>query len=423
MGIILIGMNHKTAPLHIRERLSLSCDDNSRMLDEIKEISQVHEVMYLATCNRVEVVANIEDSASGVEQLKSFIFSHGNLSHDEMKECLYVYRDHEAVQHLFRVASSLDSMVMGEPQILGQVKDAYRHCLEHKASGIILNKLLHHAFRVAKRVRTETGIANNAVSVSFAAVELAKKIFGYLSGKTVLLIGAGEMSELAAKHLMNNGVSKIIFANRTYENAVRLANDFHGIPVSFDLLEEKLKEVDIVISSTGAPGHIITERIIVDALRRRKNRLIFLIDIAVPRDIDPAVEEIDNVFLYNIDNLQEIVDDNVKNRMREADKAEAIIADEVTNFSNWLNTLEVVPAIVSLRNKADSIIDNELEKSLSWMRDMNEEEKEKIKILASSIVNKMLHDPITRLKEESQNGGADPYVAAIKRLFKLEPDD
>jgi glutamyl-tRNA reductase len=423
MGIILIGMNHKTAPLEIRERLSLSCDDNSRTLDEIKDISQVHEVMYLATCNRVEVVANIEDSVSGLEQLKSFIFSHGNLSHDEMKKCLYVYRDHEAVQHLFRVASSLDSMVMGEPQILGQVKDAYRHCVEHKASGIILNKLLHHAFRVAKRVRTETGIANNAVSVSFAAVELAKKIFGYLSGKVVLLIGAGEMSELAAKHLMNNGVSKIIFANRTYENAVRLANDFHGIPISFDLLEEKLKEVDIVISSTGAPGYIITERIIVDALRRRKNRLIFLIDIAVPRDIDPAVEGIDNVFLYNIDNLQEIVDDNVKNRMREADKAEAIIADEVTNFSNWLNTLEVVPAIVSLKNKADSIINNELERSLSWMRDMNEEEKEKIKILASSIVNKILHDPITRLKEESQNGGADPYVAAIMRLFKLEADD
>jgi glutamyl-tRNA reductase len=423
MGIIVIGMNHKTAPVHLRERLSLSCEDNSRTLDEIKDISQVHEVMYLATCNRVEVVANIEDSVSGVEQLKSFIFSHGNLSHDEMKECLYIYRDHEAVQHLFRVASSLDSMVMGEPQILGQVKDAYRHCVEHRASGIILNKLLHHAFRVAKRVRTETGIANNAVSVSFAAVELAKKIFGYLSGKKVLLVGAGEMSELAAKHLINNGVSKIIFANRTYENAVRLANDFHGIPISFDLLEEKLKEVDIVISSTGAPGYIITERIIVDALRRRKNRLIFLIDIAVPRDVDPAVEEIDNVFLYNIDNLQEIVDDNVKNRMREADKAEAIIADEVINFSNWLNTLEVVPAIVSLRNKADGIINSELEKSFSWMRDMNEEEKEKIRILASSIVNKILHDPITRLKEESQNGGADPYVAAIMRLFKLEVDD
>jgi len=423
MGIIVIGMNHKTAPVHIRERLSLSCDDNSRMLDEIKEFSQVHEVMYLATCNRVEVVANIEDNVSGVEQLKSFIFSHGNLPHDEMKECLYIYRDHEAIRHLFRVASSLDSMVMGEPQILGQVKDAYRYCVEHKTSGIILNKLLHHAFRVAKRVRTETGIANNAVSVSFAAVELAKKIFGYLNGKTVLLIGAGEMSELAAKHLINNGVSKIIFANRTYENAVRLANDFHGMPVSFDFLEEKLKDADIVISSTGAPGYIITERIIVDALRRRKNRLIFLIDIAVPRDVDPAVEEIDNVFLYNIDNLQEIVDENVKNRMREADRAEAIITDEVINFSNWLNTLEVVPAIVSLRNKADGIINNELERSLSWMKDMNEEEKEKIRILASSIVNKMLHDPITQLKEESQNGGADPYVAAIKRLFKLEADD
>jgi len=423
MGIIVIGMNHKTAPVHIRERLSLSCDDNSRTLDEIKKFSQVHEVMYLATCNRVEVVANIEDNVSGVEQLESFIFSHGNLPHDEMKECLYIYRDHEAVRHLFRVASSLDSMVMGEPQILGQVKDAYRYCVEHKTSGIILNKLLHHAFRVAKRVRTETGIANNAVSVSFAAVELAKKIFGYLNGKTVLLIGAGEMSELAAKHLINNGVSKIIFANRTYENAVRLANDFHGIPVSFNFLEEKLKEADIVISSTGAPGYIITERIIVDALRRRKNRLIFLIDIAVPRDVDPAVEAIDNVFLYNIDNLQEIVDENVKNRMREADRAEAIITDEVINFSNWLNTLEVVPAIVSLRNKADGIINNELERSLSWMKDMNEEEKEKIRILASSIVNKMLHDPITQLKEESQNGGADPYVAAIRRLFKLETDD
>lgn len=423
MGIIVIGMNHKTAPLHIRERLSLSCEDNSRTLNEIKDISQVREVMYLATCNRVEVLANIEDNISGVEQLKSFIFSHGNLSHDEMKECLYIYRDHEAVRHLFRVASSLDSMVMGEPQILGQVKDAYRNCVEHKASGIILNKLLHHAFRVAKRVRTETGIANNAVSVSFAAVELAKKIFGYLSGKTVLLIGAGEMSELAAKHLINNGVSKIIFANRTYENAVRLANDFHGIPIGFDLLEEKLKEVDIIISSTGAPGYIITEKMIVEALKRRKNRLIFLIDIAVPRDVDPAVENIDNVFLYNIDNLQEIVDENVKNRLREADKAEAIIADEVTNFSNWLNTLEVVPAIVSLRNKADDIIYSELEKSFSWMKDMKEEEKEKIKILASSIVNKLLHDPITRLKEESQNGGADPYVAAIMRLFKLEADD
>jgi glutamyl-tRNA reductase len=295
--------------------------------------------------------------------------------------------------------------------------------VEQKASGIILNKLLHHTFHVAKRVRTETGISNNAVSVSFAAVELAKKIFGYLHGKTVLLIGAGEMSELAARHLINNGVSRMIFANRTYENAVRLANDFHGIPVDFDFLEDNLKEVDIVISSTGAPGYVITEEMIVKALHRHKNRLMFIIDIAVPRDVDPAVEEIDNVYLYNIDNLQEIVDKNLRSRMEEAEKAETIISEEIINFTNWLNTLEVVPTIVSLKKKSDKVIEEEIEKSLSWTRNLTEEEREKIRILASSIANKILHDPITSLKEESQNSGADPYVAAIKKLFRLEEDD
>ncbi|MCD6153586.1 MAG: glutamyl-tRNA reductase [Syntrophobacterales bacterium] len=419
MSIILIGMNHKTAPLNIRERLSISCEDNDA-LKVIKSISQVREAMYIATCNRVEVLASVEDVEKGLEKLKTFIFSHGNLSRGEMKECLYVYRDVDAVRHLFRVASSLDSLVMGEPQILGQVKDAYRHSVEQKASGIILNKLLHRTFHVAKRIRTETGIANNAVSVSFAAVGLAKKIFGNLRDKTVLLIGAGEMSELAARHLLNNGVNRIIFANRTYENAVRLANDFHGVPVGFDLLEDKLKEVDIVISSTGAPGYIVSEEMIVKALHRHKNRLMFIIDIAVPRDVDPAVEEIDNVYLYNIDNLQEIVDENLRSRIEEAEKAEAIISEEIISFTNWLNTLEVVPTIVSLKRKSEKVIERELEKSLSWMRNLTEGEREKIRILASSIVNKILHDPITSLKEESQNSGADPYLAAVIRLFRLE---
>jgi glutamyl-tRNA reductase len=423
MSIILIGMNHKTAPVNIRERLSISCENNDGTLNVINNILQAGEVMYLATCNRVEVLASMEDVEKGLEKLKAFIFSHGNLSREEMKECLYVYRDADAVRHLFRVASSLDSMVMGEPQILGQVKDAYRHSVEQKASGIILNKLLHHTFHVAKRVRTETGISSNAVSVSFAAVELAKKIFGYLHGKTVLLIGAGEMSELAARHLINNGVSRMIFANRTYENAVRLANDFHGIPVDFDFLEDNLKEVDIVISSTGAPGYVVTEEMIVTALHRHKNRLMFIIDIAVPRDVDPAVEEIDNVYLYDIDNLQEIVDKNLRSRMEEAEKAETIISEEIINFTNWLNTLEVVPTIVSLKKKSEKVIEEEIEKSLSWTRNLTEEEREKIRILASSIANKILHDPITSLKEESQNSGADPYVAAIKKLFRLEEDD
>ncbi len=423
MSIILIGMNHKTAPVTIREKLSLVCDSADTPLYKLKRISQIREAMYLATCNRVEVLARIEDMEGGIEQLKTFILSHGNLTLEELQSCLYVYRGDEAVRHLFRVASSLDSMIMGEPQILGQVKDAYRQCVEHKASGIILNKLLHHTFRVAKRVRTETGIANNAVSVSFAAVELAKKIFGYLDGKSVLVIGAGEMSELAVRHLMTNGVSRIIVANRTYENAVRLANDFHGEPIGFDILDEKLKEVDIIISSTAAPGYVITPEIIVSALRRRKNRLMFMIDIAVPRDIDPAVGDIDNVYLYNIDNLQEIVDDNMKGRLQEAEKAETIISEEIITFSNWLTTLKVVPTIVSLKRKAEDIIAGEIERSGPWVRNLTDDDREKVKSIASSIVNKILHDPITSLKEESLNGGADPYVAAIMRLFRLENEE
>jgi len=423
MNIVLIGMNHKTAPLNIRERLSISCDDEDKILEKIRAIPQVLETLYLSTCNRVEILANVQDYDRAVEKLRAFVFFHGNLSSEELGKCLYIYRDDDAVRHLFRVASSLDSMVMGEPQILGQVKDAYRHCVERKASGIIINKLLHHAFRVAKRVRTETGVAGNAVSVSFAAVELAKKIFASLHGKSILVIGAGEMSELAARHLMNNGATRVVFANRTYENALRLASDFHGEAIDFDMLQDTFSEVDVVISSTAAPGYVVTHEMIASALRRRKNRLMFLIDIAVPRDIDPDVGEIDNVYLYNVDHLQEIVDENIKTRMKEAEKAEAIISEEMVTFSNWLKTLEVVPTIVSLKKKAEDIVEGELEKSLSWMRNLNEEEREKIEILASSIVNKILHDPITLLKEETRNSDADPYVAALMRLFKLEKDE
>ncbi|MBW2651060.1 MAG: glutamyl-tRNA reductase, partial [Deltaproteobacteria bacterium] len=243
------------------------------VFEELKNIPHVREVMYLSTCNRVEALVNMGEAGADVEELKAFITSHGNLSPEEMEKCLYVYRDEDAVRHLFRVASSLDSMIMGEPQILGQVKEAYRLSVKQKTSGVILNKLLHHAFSVAKRVRTETAIANNAVSVSFAAVKLAKKIFGTLERKTVLLAGAGEMAQLAARHLMDNGVDRIIFTNRTYENAVKLANDFHGLPAEFEFLGEKLGDVDIVISSTGSPEYIISRDMVAAALRRRNRSL------------------------------------------------------------------------------------------------------------------------------------------------------
>jgi len=420
MSIALLGINHRSAPLSIRERLSISCGEGGEPFEELKKIPRVGEALYLSTCNRVEVLVNMEGADAGVEDLKDFITAHGNLSPGEMDKCLYVYRDEEAVRHLFRVASSLDSMVMGEPQILGQVKDAYRLCVKEKASGVILNKLLHHAFRVAKRVRTETAIANNAVSVSFAAVELAKKIFGTLGGKRALLVGAGEMAELAARHLVDGGIERMIFTNRTYENAVRLANDFQGLPVEFELLDRQLGEVDIVISSTGSPDCIISADMIESALRRRKNRLLFLIDVAVPRDIEPAAEQIDNVYLYNVDDLQGVVDQNTQGRLEEAHRAQTIIDEEVVKFFGWYATLEVVPTIVDLKGKADQIVKGEMERSHSWMKNLDEDERENIEVLVNSVVNKILHDPVVGLKKESRNGGADPYVAAIKKLFRLK---
>lgn len=420
MKLVLIGMNHKTAPVEIREKLSISFEDGIDPLKEIMKLPHMREAFYLSTCNRVEVLANAMEIEEATRGLKSFIFQHGNLPVEELEPCLYVYRDQDAVRHLFRVTSGLDSMVMGEPQILGQVKDAYRRAVEAGTSGVVLNKILHHAFRVAKRVRTETGIAGNAVSVSFAAVELAKKIFGTLQGKTALLIGAGEMSELAARHLFDRGVGRLYIANRTYERALHMAEAIGGVPVRFDQVAEKLRDADIVISSTGASVYVLTEQMVAAALHRKKNRLLFLVDIAVPRDIEPTAGDIDNVYLYNIDDLQGVVDENLRSRKREAKKAEEIIDEEVLKHLAWINTLQVVPTIVSLREKVDGIIKGELEKTASWIQNLTQEDRKQMEILLNSIVNKILHDPITSLKEESQDKIAVPYIAALRRLFRLD---
>jgi glutamyl-tRNA reductase len=419
MQIVLIGMNHKSAPLDIRERLQLSCGEGDRPLPALMNNAEIREALYLATCNRVEVLARVAGGGEAIEGLKSFIYCQGNLSVAEMDRCLYIYRGLDAVRHLFRVTSSLDSMIMGEPQILGQMKDAYRMAVENGTTGILLNRLSHHAFRVAKRVRTETGIAGNAVSVSYAAVELAKKIFGDLKRKSILLIGAGEMSELAARHLLRQGVGAIHIANRTYARAEEMAAEFQGIPVAFEKFPELLPEVDIVIASTGAPGYIMSAEMVASAFGRRRNRPLFLIDIAVPRDIDPAAGDIDNVYLYNIDHLQDVVDTNREVRRAEAMKAEEIIAEEVAVFESWYNALAVVPTIVSLREKMEGIMKGELERSSSWMKNLNEEERTRVEILTASIINKILHDPMTGLKEESRDKDALPFVAAIRRLFNL----
>ena len=420
MNLLLLGMNHKTAPVEIRERLNIACAEDFNLLGEILAIPGVEEALYLSTCNRVEILVRSREGGGAEERLRELIFRHGNLSGAELARCLYVYRDETAVRHLFRVAAGLDSLIMGEPQILGQVKDAYRQAVEREAAGIILNKLLHRAFRVAKRVRTETGVANHAVSVSYAAVELAKKIFGTLGDKKILLVGAGEMSELAARHLLKHGGDQLFVANRTWERAVGMAADFQGTAVEFPRLGEVLREADIVITSTGAPGYILTGEMVAAALKRRKNRLLFIIDIAVPRDVDPRAGDLENVYLYNMDDLQEIADENMAIRKEEAARGEEIIAAETEEFLAWFDTLAVVPTIVSLREKAEAIIAGELERAEGWLRNLRPEDREEAALLAQAIVNKLLHDPMTSLKEETREGAARAYVAALRRLFRLD---
>ena len=418
--IVLIGLNHKTAPLAVREKVFSGCQEEKDLLESLRSLSGVGEVLYLSTCNRIEIIASVEETEDAGKSLNDFLAQNGGLTPTEVANCFYEYRGEEAVRHIFRVSASLDSLVIGETQILGQVKDAYRQALAQNATGVVLNRLMHCSFRAAKRVRSETAIAVNPVSVSFAAVELAKKIFGSLSGKKILLIGAGEMAELTGTHLIGNGAEEIIVANRSMPQALSLAEKFHGEAVSLDALEEKLIEADIVISSTGAPVYIVTADLIRKIHHQRKNRLLFLIDIAVPRDIDPAASSLENVYLYNIDNLQDIVDENMNIRKKEAIKAEMIVEEEITRYVSWQKEQESVPTIVSLRNKAEEIVRTEMDKAAGWMQKLDKEEREKVGSLVNSIVNKLLHTPVAALKEESSEFSSKDIVATARRLFRLD---
>ncbi len=420
--IVLIGLNHKTAPVKIRERFNVVCLDTSGPLADLARIRSLKESFYLSTCNRMEVLfttSGLDNGISGVVGLLADIYGQTGSA---LKPHLYTYIDQDAVKHLFRVACSLDSMVVGEPQILGQIKDAYRQATEVKTSGVILNRLLHKSFSVAKRVRTETRIGSSAVSISYAAVELAKKIFGELKGKKALLIGAGEMAELAAEHLLSNGVERIVVANRTLERALALAKRFNGSTVPWEELVEELTWVDIIISSTGSTEPILTGEQVKKRMRARRNRPLFFIDIAVPRDIDPGMNRIDNVYLYNIDDLQGIVEINRAERLKEAARAEHIIATEALKFDAWLRTLEVVPTIVSLREKAEQIREAEVHKTLSQLDSLSGEDIEAIHVLTQSVVKKLLHDPILFLKRTSNRSRKDFYLDVARKLFHLDED-
>jgi len=347
----------------------------------------------------------------------------GGISVEKFHSNLFFHEDRDAVRHIFRVASSLDSMVVGEPQILGQIKDAYSQATRQKTAGVVLNRLMHRAFHVAKRVRTETGISDAAVSVSYAAVELAKKIFYDLTGKKVLLIGAGEMAELAARHLLHQGVDSIKVANRTFQRAVEVAENFKGSAVSFEEIESQLQEVDIVVSSTASTEYVITYDLVKGSLKKRRNRPLFFIDIAVPRDVDPRVNELGNIYLYDIDDLRGIIQVNMAQRRQEAFKAERVVEEEVLKFEKWLKTLEVVPTIVSLKEKAEAIRQAEIRRSLAGDEAFSPSQMKILETLTLSITEKIMNDPILTLKRKSDRPTRDVYLDMTRKLFNLDQDD
>ncbi|RII29458.1 MAG: glutamyl-tRNA reductase [Geobacter sp.] len=420
MNIIVVGLSHKTATVEIREKVAFSPNVIEKPLRELVALDDIIEGIIVSTCNRVEIYATTRDIAGGIARVRRFLADYHHIPFELVDPHLYSYHSEAAIRHVFRVASSLDSMVVGEPQILGQIKTSYGYAAEYKSSGIILNRFLHKAFSVAKRVRTETKIASSAVSVAFAAVELAKKILGDLSDKTVMLIGAGEMCELAAKHFLNSGARGVMVTNRTFEKAERLAEEFGGEAVNFEEMFVHLHRADIILSSTGAPHIIIGPKDVEDVIRRRKFKPMFFIDIAVPRDIDPKVDDLESAYLFTVDDLQEIVQANLAQRNREAEKAEEIIRQEIGQFYKWLSSLEVTPTIVALRTHFDEIRRAELSRTVSGWKDLPPEAEKRLDTLTMAIMNKLLHTPTTVLKQAGQGGRVDLYVDALRQLFDLE---
>jgi len=422
MNLVLVGVNHKTAPVELREKLGCLFPEIGDAYRLLKSLPAVQEVLFYTTCNRVEVLCVSEAYDEAVGELREFLSRHPDLAPEVLDRCLYVWQDLEAVQHFFRVAASLDALVVGEPQILGQIKAAYRQAVEHRATGAILNRLLHKTFAVAKKVRTETGIGDHAVSVSYAAVSLGRKIFGDYRGKTVLMIGAGEMAELALEHLKGQGVARIVVANRTLERGLKLAQRFHGEAVSLEELETQLLGADIIISSTGSPHYLLTCEQVKSAMRRRKQRPLFLIDIAVPRDLDPKINDLDNVYLYNIDDLKLVVEHNRQKRREEAVKAERLIQAEALKFMDWLASLAVYPTIIALREKAERICQAELKKTLSHLGNVSPEQRQALEVLLQSTTQKLLHDPIMFLKRNHDRKRAHLELDLVRRLFNLNSE-
>ena len=420
MNFQLIGVNHNTAPVEVRERLAVP---DSRLPDALQRFVKhpgVDEGMVISTCNRVELLAR---TRNGHADLRGFLQEYFQVPTADYASHLYEYRGDDAIRHLFRVASSLDSMVVGEAQILGQVKEAYATARAVGAVHSQLDLLLTRAFAVAKKVRTETAVGSSAVSVASVAVELAKKIFGSLKGKKVYLVGAGKMSELAARHLIAHGAGAIFVANRTYERATQLASKFEGQAIRFEELYNTCDRADIVITSTGAPVAIFRREHGELFLERRRNRPMFFIDIAVPRDVDPSMNKLDGIFVYDIDDLQQAVASHVADRKKEAEHAESIVNQEVVRFNARLQTLDVAPTIVSLQDHLETIRQAEIDRVRGRLGALTPEQELAVETLTRGIVNKIMHTPVTTLKTAAREAEATTLVDVVRRLFNLQEKD
>ncbi len=420
MKLLVAGVSHKTAPVEIRERLAFPETGLAAALLLLKEQPGISEAMILSTCNRVEISVTGDPQLDLEAAAEEFLAGSHGASREELDPYLYRYEGRDAIEHLFRVAASLDSMVVGEPQILGQMKTAYAAAKTQGTVCGLLDMIVSRAFSVAKRVRSETGIGQMAVSISYAAVELARKIFGSLEGRKVMIVGAGKMSELSARHLRRSGASHIFVTNRTHERALELAQLFQGTPVEYSRFLAMMPEVDIVITSSGAPHYILERGDMQQIMKARRNKPIFLIDIAVPRNIEPAVNNVDNVFLYDIDDLQEVVNANLRERQKEAGRAEEIVSSEVEKALGRLKVQEVTPTIVSLQEHLEEIRSAEIERMRKKLGPLTAQQEEAVDALTRSIVNKIAHLPITELRRHAASPEGTHVIAAIRKVFHLK---
>jgi glutamyl-tRNA reductase len=422
LDLVIVGLSHHTAPIAVREKLSLANGTSEQLLAGMVSAPSVREVVLLSTCNRVEVIACCDQGSGAERDLTTRLLAVGELDRGAVGDSLFELHGRDAVRHVFRVASSLDSMVVGEPQILGQVKQQFEVCDAADAVGPVLHRVFHKSFSVAKRVRSETGVAARAVSVASVAADLARQIFEDLRERVMLVIGAGEIGEAAAAQFVAAGVRSVMVTNRTFEAAVELARRYRGTPIPFERMGMYLPLADLVIGSAAA-GQILEAADVRRVMKERKNRPMFFIDLAVPRNFDPAINDIANAYIYDVDDLANVADDNLGERRREAVRGEAIVEQEVDRFWQWFERLDLEPTIAELRVLAERVRAEESDKTLSRMGHLAEVDRERIDQMTRAIVNKLLHHPTTRIKRSGEKGEDVLLVSALRRLFGLESDD